>query len=220
MNAKDYYNVLGVEKKASLDEIKKAYRKLAFKYHPDKNQGSKAAEEHFKEINEAYAVLSDPQKREQYDLMGSTRFHQTYSPQDIFQGFDFGNVRDVFDGFGGRGGVRGFDDLFSNLSGSGGRTRVTIINGGRGQTFTGTNLDSIFDTLFQTAGPTNRSQDVYLDLPLTTRELAEGVRKRITKRSGRVIHVRVSPKTKEGMKLRLKGQGKNGGDLYLVVKRK
>lgn len=224
MSAGDYYNILGVDKKASLDEIKKSYRKLAFKYHPDKNQGNKEAEEHFKEINEAYAVLSDSQKRQQYDLMGSTKFHQAYSPEDIFRGFNFGDLRDIFDGFGERSsGMRGFDDLFSNIPASGGRTRtrVTIINGGRGQTFTGTTLNDIFDSLFQTGGPKiTTHQDVYLNLPLSLQELEQGVQKRISKRGGKVIHVKIPSHTKIGTKLRIKGQGKNGGDLYLIVRRK
>lgn len=221
MNAKDYYKMLGVEKNASVAEIKKAYRKLAFKYHPDKNQGNKEAEEHFKEINEAYAVLSDSKKREQYDLMGSTRFHQAYSPEDIFRGFDFGNVKDIFDGFGEKGSVRGFDDLFTNIPGFGKtRTRITIINGGRRGNFSGTTLDDVFDTLFQTDSPVANRQDVYLDLPLSLSELAQGTRKRITKREGKVIHLRIPRGTQEGTKLRMQGQGKNGGDLYLIVKRK
>ncbi len=78
--AKDYYGVLGVAKDASADEIKKAYRKLALKYHPDKNPGDKKAEEKFKEITEAYAVLSDADKRKQYDQFGEAGFHQRYSP--------------------------------------------------------------------------------------------------------------------------------------------
>ena len=222
MNTGDYYNILGVDKKAPLNEIKKAYRKLAFKYHPDKNQGNKEAEEHFKEINEAYAVLSDPQKRQQYGLMGSAKFHQSYSPEDIFKGFNFGDLRDIFDGFGQSSGVRGFDVLFSNISGGRGRTtaRVTIINGGRGRTFTGTNLNDIFDTLFHTGAQAITQQDVYLNLSLSSEELAKGARKRITKRSGKVIHVTIPRHTREGAKLRIKGQGRNGGDLYLVVKRK
>ena len=68
----EYYQILGVAKTASADEIKKAYRKLALKYHPDKNPGDKNAEDKFKEISEAYAVLSDPEKRQQYDTFGST----------------------------------------------------------------------------------------------------------------------------------------------------
>ena len=69
--AEDYYTILGVDKKASVDEIKKAYRKLALKYHPDRNQGNKSAEEQFKKISEAYAVLGDAEKRKQYDSFGS-----------------------------------------------------------------------------------------------------------------------------------------------------
>jgi curved DNA-binding protein len=111
MGAKDYYEVLGIKKGASSDDIKKAYRKLAVKYHPDKNPGDKTAEEKFKEINEAYAVLSDPQKKAQYDQFGSSGFHQRYSQEDIFRGFDVG---DIFKDMG-----YGTDDIFSRLFGGG-----------------------------------------------------------------------------------------------------
>ena len=99
----DYYKVLGVQKKASDAEIKKAYRKMAMKYHPDHTKGDKSAEEKFKQISEAYAVLSDKEKRKQYDTYGSTDFHQRYSQEDIFRNFDFGDIFKEF-GFGGRGG--------------------------------------------------------------------------------------------------------------------
>ena len=72
MDYKDYYKILGVERTADADEIKKAYRKLAMKYHPDRNQGNKQSEDKFKEINEAYEVLSDPQKRGRYDQLGES----------------------------------------------------------------------------------------------------------------------------------------------------
>jgi len=89
--AKDYYDILGVKKNASQEEIKGAYRALALKYHPDRNK-NKDAEEHFKEINEAYAVLSDSQKRQQYDAFGPEGFGQRYSEDDIFRGFNFDDI--------------------------------------------------------------------------------------------------------------------------------
>ncbi len=85
---KDYYSVLGIKKGASDDEIKKAYRKLAMKYHPDRNKDDKKAESKFKDISEAYAVLSDNKKRQQYDQFGSEGFHQKFSQEDIFRDFD------------------------------------------------------------------------------------------------------------------------------------
>jgi molecular chaperone DnaJ len=98
-SVKDYYETLGVTKDASADDIKKAYRKLARKYHPDLNPGDKGAEEKFKEINEAYAVLSDAQKRTEYDRSGTT-FEQ-FGGFDAFKGFDF-DISDIFgDVFGG-----------------------------------------------------------------------------------------------------------------------
>lgn len=105
-NKRDYYEVLGVEKNASSDEVKKAYRKLAMKYHPDQNPGDKAAEEKFKELSEAYEILSDPDKKARYDQFG-------------FAGVDpnFGAGGGAgFDGFGGFG---GFGDIFSDLFGGG-----------------------------------------------------------------------------------------------------
>ncbi len=102
----DYYTILGVEKSASDNEIKKIYRKLAMKYHPDKTKGDKASEEKFKKISEAYAVLSDPKKRKEYDTYGSAGFQQRYSQEDIFKGFDFGDILKEF-GFGGFGNTGG-----------------------------------------------------------------------------------------------------------------
>ncbi len=103
MSQKDYYQTLGVSKTASDNEIKKAYRKLAMKYHPDHSKGDKHAEEMFKKVSEAYAVLSDKEKRQQYDTFGSTDFHQRYSQEDIFRNADLGDILREF-GFGGKGG--------------------------------------------------------------------------------------------------------------------
>src|SRR5690554_2720558 len=117
MNYKDYYNILGVSKNAGQDEIKKAYRKLAVKYHPDKNQDNKAAEERFKEISEAYEVLRDPQKRKKYDQLGSN--------WKQYENAGFGNY-----GYSGRGGPSeggsnlyfegDLNDLFGSMGSEGG----------------------------------------------------------------------------------------------------
>lgn len=107
----NYYDVLGVSKSASDAEIKKAFRELAKKWHPDRNPGDKQAEEQFKKANEAYAVLSDAQKRKQYDMFGEQGFHQRYSQEDIFRGTDFGSIFEEF-GFGG-------GNIFSHIFGQG-----------------------------------------------------------------------------------------------------
>ena len=108
MASKDYYEVLGVDKTASDDEIKRAFRKLAVKYHPDRNQGDKEAEAKFKEINEAYQILSDSEKRAKYDQFGSAAFDGTggFSGGGFsgFDGFDMGGFGDIFDSFFGGGG--------------------------------------------------------------------------------------------------------------------
>jgi len=104
MAGKNYYDILGVSKTASAADVKKAYRKLALKYHPDQNEGNKAAEAKFKEISEAYAVLSDPEKKQNYDMYGAEGFQNKFSQEDIFSGFDFGSI---FKEFGFRGGGRG-----------------------------------------------------------------------------------------------------------------
>ena len=88
---RDYYEVLGVSRNASKDEIKDAYRKLAMQYHPDRNKAPDA-EEKFKEISEAYAVLSDDEKRQQYDTLGHPGFDQRYTSEDIFRGADFDSI--------------------------------------------------------------------------------------------------------------------------------
>lgn len=119
MSKRDYYEVLGVSKTATQDELKKAFRKLALKYHPDRNKDNPEAADKFKEANEAYSVLSDEQKRAQYDQLGMDAYEQ------MSQGG--GGGQDPFGGFGGFGGAQGFDmeDLFGTFFGGGaGRSRA------------------------------------------------------------------------------------------------
>ncbi|MEA2059850.1 MAG: J domain-containing protein [Thermodesulfobacteriota bacterium] len=120
----DYYKILGVNKDASDSEIKKAYRKLALKYHPDKTRGNKQDEAKFKEISEAYAVLSDKEKRQQYDTYGSADFQQRYSQEDIFRNFNMGDILREFEFGGGsfsssRQGGMGGNPFFNGMGGGG-----------------------------------------------------------------------------------------------------
>jgi curved DNA-binding protein len=198
--AKDYYGVLGVAKEASADEIKKAYRKLALKYHPDKNPGDKKAEEKFKEITEAYAVLSNPEKRRQYDQFGETGFHQRYSQEDIFRDFDVG---DIFREFG-----FGTEDIFGHIFGgaAGGRGRATYYRGGGAHAVKG--------------------QDFLMRLTIPFRQAIQGGERRIEfRRDGRIEHlqVRIPPGVETGKRLRVSGKGGASpgggpaGDLFLEI---
>src|SRR5918912_1375322 len=103
------YDTLGVKKDASADEIKKAYRKLASKHHPDKNPGDSASEEKFKEVQNAYDTLSDPEKRKQYDRFGSANGRVGFDPRNFGTSFrveDFADLGDIFSGLFNRGGTR------------------------------------------------------------------------------------------------------------------
>ena len=196
----DYYKILGVEKNASSAEIKKAYRKMAMKYHPDHAKDDKAAEEKFKKISEAYAVLSDEEKRKQYDTFGSAGFNQRYSQEDIFRNFDFGDIFKEF-GFGGRGFSTG-DGGFRFSFGGGGSPF-----GGRGG-----------------RQPAPKGSDLVYELPLTLQEVATGADKTVSfQHQGRTenISVKVPKGMISGKKLRLAGKGEPSpyggaaGDLYI-----
>jgi curved DNA-binding protein len=224
MSAKDYYDVLGVKRNVSEEEIKKSYRKLALKYHPDRNKGDKGAEERFKEISEAYAVLSNKEKRAQYDRFGAAGFHQRYSQEDIFRGFDMGDIfKDL--GF-------GSGDAFSTIFGKGGRYQTQ----GRGHNFTSSRQPGSsgdFGSFFggqggcrsQQPGP-QKGNDAVSPLKLTLREAASGVNKKVAfQMDGKrqEVTVKTPPGIASGKKLRLAGKGMAShsggqpGDLYLQV---
>ena len=202
--AEDYYQVLGVKKDASKEEIKKAYRKLAMKYHPDHAKGDKAAEEKFKKISEAYAVLSDDEKRKEYDTFGAEGFRQRFSQEDIFRGFDFGDILREF-GFGG--------DFSSGRRGGG--TRFSF---GGGSPFGG-------QARYQQARM--KGSDLVYELPLTLKEVASGTSKTVSLQhqgQSEKITVQIPKGMITGKKLRLAGKGSPSplggppGDLFIQAK--
>ncbi len=200
----DYYKILGVSKTATDDDIKKAYRKLAMKYHPDHAKGDKAAEEKFKEISEAYAVLSDKEKRQQYDTFGSTGFQQRYSQEDIFKDFDFENILRGF-GLGGTG--------FSSRRKGGQNTRFSFEGG------------APFGNFSAQHTPIKGSDLVY-ELPITLQEVMTGASKQIRFQHGAQsenLTVKIPKGMVTGKKLRIAGKGEPGpyggpaGDLYITT---
>jgi curved DNA-binding protein len=213
--AEDYYKLLGVSKTASKSEIKKAYKKLAMKYHPDKNRGNKQAEEKFKKINEAYAVLSDDDKRTQYDNFGAEGFSNRFSQEDIFRGFDFGNIFEEF-GMGG--------DMFSNLFSGGGTQRS-----GQGSPFSfNFGGGDPFGRASQNRQSTSQHQnlDRELELRLSFEEAVTGGKKSISFNAGGGldrIMISIPPGIEEGKKLKVKGKGSSDpltgrkGDLFCRV---
>jgi len=217
--AADYYQTLGVGKTASEEEIKKAYRKLAMKYHPDRNKGNKEAEEKFKEINEAYAVLSDPEKRRQYDTYGAGEFQQRFTQDDIYRNFDFENLFREF-GLGG--------DTFTHIFGRrpGGKTFRTYRFYGRPPEEEAESEEEFEFGAFPGAGyQPRRGQDLIYELPITLPEAAFGAKKTITfQRDGQLsrVQVKVPQGISTGKRLKVKGKGQavpggEPGDLYVRV---
>jgi molecular chaperone DnaJ len=212
---KDFYAILGVPADADAAAIKKAYRKLARKLHPDQNHGSKSAEKRFKEIGEAYAVLSSPEERKQYDAIRS---------------MSHGGARFTSGGPGGGG--AGFDDVFSNLfgsgggSGRGGNVRFNTGRGDGGQP----NLEDLLGGMFgqggggygAPAGP-RRGADVQARTTLSFRDAVEGSTVTLSTADGSRITARIPIGVKDGQTIRLRGKGNAGdqgapaGDLMLTV---
>lgn len=226
---KDYYATLGVSKTANADEIKRSYRKLARQYHPDMNPGDKGAEARFKEVSEAYEVLSDPEKRQKYDQFGQywkqAGAGGTWSPGSAgggtdFGGFDFSQystfddfINELLGRFGGPGGPSGPAGqtyTYRTTTGRAGRP------GGVGG-FGGFGDFSNFDE--QGVGA---NTDVESAITLTLSEAFHGVQKRLGL-SNEVIDVRIPPGVKPGSRIRIRGKGQinpytqQRGDLYLVV---
>lgn len=216
MDYKDYYKILGIDKTATQDEIKKAYRKLAVKYHPDKNPGDKSAEEKFKEISEANEVLSDPDKRKLYDELGANwkqyqqagfkpgaegghnRYSQAGPGGQYYYEFE-GDPSEYFSGGGGQ-----FHDFFEALFGSR-RSKSASGHGG----FAG----------FDAHRP---GGDLAGEINITLQEAFSGT-ERIVNLGGKKIKVKIKPGAYDGLQLKVKGKGEKGstgqaGDLYLTIR--
>jgi len=219
MEYKDYYKILGVNRDASTDEIKKTYRKLARKYHPDMNPGDKSAEDKFKEINEANEVLSDPEKRKKYDQFGSQ--WQQYSrsggrPED-FNWSQWGSSQggggyartvsqeDLEEMFGG--GFGGFSDFFEMLFGGSLRQRQSTAAGKASQ-----------------ARQRQQVQDAEHPVEITLEEAFYGTTRNLAWEDGHKIEASIPKGVKTGSKVRLSGQARSSqrgipaGDLFLKVK--
>lgn len=204
---KDYYDLLGVKKNATEDEIKKSYRKLAKKYHPDVNKGNKDAENRFKEISEAYAVLSDKEKREQYDRLG----------------------REAFSGGGGGAGspFGGFDFSQFMGGGAGARSRGGRRGGSAGQTRT-VDFTDIFGDLFGGGGggfesEPQRGGDIEAETTIDFRDAMLGTTIELRSSDGRSVKVKIPEGVADGQRLRLRGKGSSSpmggppGDLNLLI---
>jgi curved DNA-binding protein len=199
MNYKDYYKTLGVNKTATEDEIKKAYRKLAKEFHPDRNKGNASAEAKFKEINEAYEVLGDAEKRKTYDLYGA----------------DAANGRMPQGGYPGGGGFTGagdFSDFFQTLFGNAGPRA-----GGAGSGFTGGGRINVEDLFGGSGGFQRPPQDVEGTLGVALTEAFRGTT-RTVEISGKRVDVSIPKGARDGQKLRLRGQAPGGGNVILTLR--
>jgi curved DNA-binding protein len=208
MDFKDYYKVLGIEKNASDDEIKKAYRKLAMKYHPDKNQGKKSAENKFKDISEAYEVLHDPEKRSKYDRLGSSwnQYHQEGGTDQDFNWSEWFNSRkekrkpagETMGDFFNSGGS-GVSDFFEKIFGEGFRSRQNYSRTPR------------------------KGEDLNATVEVTLEDIFRGT-SIVLDSEGQKIEVAIKPGIPDGQKLKISGKGKSGGsggkngDLFITVK--
>ncbi len=204
---KDYYKLLGVERSASKDEIAKAYKKLARKYHPDLNPGDKSAEEKFKDINEAYEVLKDDEKRRMYDQLGPNwKDGQQFTGGPGFENFNF-NFNGAQGGFSGMN-----SDFFEALFGQMGRGGFGSRSGG-----------GSFDSFGGYNRRPRRGSDVEAEIEITLEEARRGGSRQVTLSGGGSssnLQITIPEGIRDGGKLRLRGRGNPGdppGDLYLTV---
>src|ERR1700704_1581619 len=203
MEYKDYYKILGVDKSATQEQIKKAYRKLAVKYHPDKNPGDKSAEEKFKEISEANEVLSDPEKRKKYDELGENwKYYEQHGGEPRgFNGRQRSNAGQQYYGnfnaedFGEEG---QFSDFFESIFGSG---------------YSGSSTRS---------SRPRKGQDVHAEMEITLEEAFHGTTRQVSLDDEK-LNIKFKPGIKEGQIIRLKGKGGKGingapnGDVLITI---
>lgn len=215
---KDYYKILGVSESASEDEIKKVYRKLAVKYHPDKNPGNKEAEAKFKDISAAYYVLSDPKRKTEYDQIrkyggagaGNYAGAQGFNYEDLLKQFRSGRSS------GPSGQYSVFGDIFEELFSGGGRT--TFRSGG------GPGSGRSYSYMQEEAQEPEVDADIVVNLKISKEKAEKGGEVTFRSPEGKTINVKIPPKIKPGQKLRLTRQGKlcpschHEGDMILQIK--
>ncbi|NLU31153.1 MAG: DnaJ domain-containing protein [Clostridiaceae bacterium] len=219
MQYRDYYEILGVPRDATQDQIKKAYRKLAKAYHPDAHPGSKEHEEKFKQINEAYEVLGNPENRRKYDQLGS-RFNFANGFEFDPSQFGFGNMRYEFR----NANTSGFSDFFDMFFGPGGLNIDELLGNLRGTGFGGSTGSRFYSA--GNYGPMKGEDREYeIRIPIT--DGLKGAERRIsidTPNGRRTVEVKIPRGIQPGGKIRLQGLGGKGaagrpnGDLYLVVR--
>jgi len=247
MEQKDYYDILGLDKEAGQKEVRDAYRRLALLYHPDRNRDNPEAAARMKEINEAYAVLSDPRKRREYDALRQTygssaygQFRQAYSEQDIFRGSD---IHQIFEELSRAFGFRGFEDVFKESYGPGYRTFEFRRPGAFGRVFvsgfgTGQGPDARGAPMAGWLGKLIRyglkkkwgvelpekGQDLQDNIVISAKLAQDGGSMHyVCRKTGKELMVTIPPRMRPGQQLRLKGMGAPGhgggeaGDLYVTV---